>query len=90
MINPSQHKINTAYNQFLTKLVLWNGLNNRLKADQEQGYKPSKNKEKMLTYQAQLEALLPEIEQLDRADIKSYYPLIDDLALIQIFKDTVQ
>lgn len=87
MINPSQHKINTAYNQFLTKLVLWDGLNNRYKADKEQGYHPIKNYEKMISLQATVQTLLPEIEQLDRESIRSYFPLVDDLALIQYFKD---
>ena len=89
MINPTQHKNNTAYNHFLTKLVLWNGLYNRYKADKEQGYEPIKNYEKMLGYQAIVLSLLPSIELLERESIKSYFPYVDDIELIKLFKEAV-
>lgn len=89
MINPSQHIINSTYNLFLTKLILWNGLYNKVSADQEQGFNPIKNYEKMINLQATVKSLLPDIEQLDRDSIKSYYPLVDDLALIKLFKEIV-
>lgn len=42
----------------------------------------------MLSFKEKVESLLPTIEQLDRNDVKSYFPLVDDKALIQLFKDT--
>lgn len=88
MINKSEYTLNNTYNLFLTKLVLWHGLYNRHKADKEQGFHPIKNYEKMISYQATVQSLLPEIEQLDRDSIRSYFPLVDDKALIALFKDT--
>lgn len=87
MIKPTQHKINSAYNLFLSKLILWYGLYNRVKVDTEQGYKPIKNYEKMLSLQATVSSLLPNMEQLNRTNITSYYPLIDDIELIKLFKE---
>ena len=87
MIKPTQYKINSAYNLFLSKLILWYGLYNRVKADQEQGYEPIKNYEKMLSLQATVSSLLPDMEQLNRTNITSYYPLIDDIELIKLFKE---
>ena len=87
MIKPTQHKINSAYNLFLSKLILWYGLYNRVKADTEQGYKPIKNYEKMLNLQATVSSLLSNMEQLNRTNITSYYPLIDDIELIKLFKE---
>ena len=87
MITPTQHKINSAYNLFLSKLILWYGLYNRVKADQEQGYEPIENYEKMLSLQATVSSLLPNMEQLNRTNISSYYPLIDDIELIKLFKE---
>ena len=42
----------------------------------------------MLSLKEKVESILPTIEQLNRDDVKSYFPLVDDKALIQIFKDT--
>lgn len=89
MINPSQHKLNSSYNLFLTKLILWHGLYNKVRADQEQDFNPIKNYEKMLNLQATVQTLLPDIEQLDRASIKYYYPLVNDVELIKLFKEIV-
>lgn len=47
MIDYNQYQINTAYNQLISNLVLWQYLTNRVKADTEQGYKVVKNKEKL-------------------------------------------
>ena len=88
MISKSQYTLNNTYNLFLTKLVLWYGLYNRHKADKEQGFHPIKNYEKMITLQATVQTLLPSIEKIYRENIRSYFPLIDDLALIKVFKDT--
>jgi len=86
MINPTQHKLNSTYNLFLTKLILWHGLYNKVSADKEQQFYPIKNYEKMIHLQATVKSLLPDIEALDRDSIHSYYPLVDDLALIKLFK----
>lgn len=88
MIN--QKKSNTEYNQFLSNLVLWNVLHNRYKKDEGQGHNQNNNYEKMIDYEASVKDFLPEIEKLDRDNIKSYFPLVDDIALIKIFKEVVR
>lgn len=87
MISQAQYKLNSTYNQFLTKLILWNGLYNKVNADKEQDFNPIKNYEKMIHLQAIVQSLLPDIEQLDMDSIRSYYPLVDDVALIKLFKE---
>jgi len=86
----AQYEINSSYNKFLNKLVLWSYLYKRVEADREQGFNPVKNYEKMVAFQERVQELLPDMEKLDRSKIRSYYPLEDDVALIQYFKDTVQ
>lgn len=88
MIDNAQHNINTAYNHFLFQLVLWNYLYNKVKADTGQGFKVVKNKEKLDKTRDTVLSLFNDIKQLDRSRIKSYYPLVDDTALIELFKDT--
>lgn len=89
MISKEQYTINKVYNEFLFQLVLWNFLYNKVKADREQGYNPVKNHKKMMDSQEFIENMLPEIEKLDRSKIRSSFPLIDDVSLIQIFKEVV-
>jgi hypothetical protein len=86
MFNSAQQEINTAYNKFLNQLVLWSYLYKRVEADKKQGFSPVKNYEKMISFQETVQALLPDMEKLDRSKIRSYYPLVDDLTLIQYFK----
>ncbi|MCY1168876.1 hypothetical protein D9M71_78340 [compost metagenome] len=86
----AQYEINSAYNKFLNQLVLWSYLYKRVEADREQGFNPVKNYEKMVAFQERVQELLPDMEKLDRSKIRSYYPLLDDIALIQYFKNTVQ
>ncbi len=88
MIN--QKKLNTEYNQFLSNLALWNVLHNRYKKYEEQGDNQNNNYEKMIDYEASVKDFLPEIEKIDRDNIKSYFPLVDDIALIKIFKEVVR
>jgi hypothetical protein len=90
MVNMTQHKLNSSYNLFLSKLVIWNYLTNKVIADKEQGFNPTKNYEKMMDLQSKVSEMMPMIDELDRDSIKSYFPLVDDVALIQYFKDTVQ
>lgn len=89
MISQSQYQINKAYNQFLSQLVFWNYLNKKVKEDREQGDSSTKNYEKMKEYEDTVLALLPDIEKLDKSKIKSFFPLVDDVGLLQLFKETV-
>lgn len=86
----AQYEINSAYNKFLNKLVLWSYLYKRVEAGRTQGFSLVKDYEKMISFQERVQELLPDMEKLDRSKIRSYYPLVDDAALIQYFKDTVQ
>lgn len=86
----AQYEINSAYNKFLNKLVLWSYLYKRVEADREQGFSPVKDYEMMISFQERLQELLPDMEKLDRSKIRSYYPLLDDMALIRYFKDTTE
>jgi len=86
MISKEQYIINKAYNEFLFQLVLWNFLYNKVEVDREQGYNPVKNYKKMIDAQDFVENMLPEIEKLDRSKIRSSFPLVDDIALIKLFK----
>lgn len=83
----TQYKINSEYNKFLNQLVLWSYLYKKIEADKEQGFNPVKNYEKMISFQERVQELLPDMEKLDRSKIRSYYPLVDDLALIKLFKE---
>lgn len=85
----AQFEINSAYNKFLNQLVLWSYLYKRVKADREQGFSSVKDYEKMISFQERVQELLPNMEKLDRSKIRSYYPLLDDMALIQYFKGIV-
>ncbi|MEG2250963.1 MAG: hypothetical protein RSD09_05220 [Bacilli bacterium] len=87
MIDMTQYKINSAYNKFLNQLVLWSYLYKKIEADKEQGFNPVKNYEKMISFQERVQELLPDMEKLDRSKIRSYYPLVDDIALIKLFKE---
>ena len=89
MIDMAQYEINSAYNKFLNKLALWSYLYKRVEADRKQGFSPVKDYEKMISCQERVQKLLPDMEKLDRSKIRSYYPLLDDMALIQYFKNTV-
>ena len=85
----AQYEINSAYNKFLNQLVLWSYLYKRVEEDREQGFRPVTDYEKMISFQERVQNLLPDMEKLDRSKIRSYSPLLDDMALIQYFKDTI-
>jgi hypothetical protein len=89
MFNSAQQETNTAYNKFLNQLVLWSYFYKRVEAKREQGFSPVKHYEKMISFQERVQELLPDMEKLDRSKIRSYYPLVDDIALILYFKNTV-
>ncbi|MEG0775725.1 MAG: hypothetical protein RR984_02550 [Bacilli bacterium] len=88
-ISKEQFLINKAYNQFLTEVVFWSYLYKKFKVDKEQGFNSKNNYEKMISFQETVQRMLPDIEKLNRSKIRSSYPLVDDVALIQYFKDTV-
>jgi hypothetical protein len=90
MIDMAQYEINSAYNKFLNKLVLWSYLYKRVEAGRTQEFSLVRDYEKMISFQERVQELLPDMEKLDRSKIRSYYPLVDDIALIQYFKDTVE
>ena len=89
MIDIAQYEINSAYNKFLNQLVLWSYLYKRVEEDREQGFRPVTDYEKMISFQERVQELLPDMEKLDRSKIQSYSPLLNDIALIQYFKDTI-
>jgi hypothetical protein len=89
MIDMTQFEINSTYNKFLNQLALWSYLYKRVEAGKEQGFSSVKDYEKMISFQERVQELLPDMEKLDRSKIQSYSPLLDDMALIQYFKDTV-
>jgi hypothetical protein len=88
-ISKEQLIINKSYNKFLTELVFWSYLYKKFKADKEQKFSYKNNYEQMISFQETVQRILPIIEKLDRSKIRSYYPLIDDVALIQHFKEIV-
>ena len=89
MIDIAQYEINSAYNKFLNQLVLWSYLYKRVETGKEQGFSSVKDYEKMISFQERVQELLPDMEKLERSKIRSYNPLLDDMALIQYFKDVV-
>ena len=88
MSDIEQYRINSEYNEFLNKLILWS-LYRKVEADKDQGLSLDSNYEKMISFQERVQNLVPAMEKLDRSKIRSYSPLLDDIALIQYFKDTV-
>jgi hypothetical protein len=87
MTTYQQHQINTAYNQLISNLVLWQYLTNRVKADTEQGYKVVKNKEKLDKITSNILDTLPAFDGIDISNVKLYMPLVDDVKLLEQFKE---
>lgn len=87
MIDYNQYQINTAYNQLISNLVLWQYLTNRVKADTEQGYKVVKNKEKLDKITSNILDALPAFDGIDISNVKLYMPLVDDVKLLEQFKE---
>ena len=87
MIDYNQHQINTAYNQLISNLVVWQYLTNRVKADTEQGYKVVKNKEKLDKITSNILDTLPAFDGIDISNEKLYMPLVDDVKLLEQFKE---
>ena len=87
MIDYQQHQINTAYNQLISNLVVWQYLTNRVKAETEQGYKVVKNKEKLDKITSNILDALPAFDGIDISNVKLYMPLVDDVKLLEQFKE---
>ena len=87
MIDYQQHQINTAYNQLISNLVVWQYLTNRVKAETEQGYKVVKNKEKLDKITSNILDALPSFDGIDLSNVKLYMPLVDDVKLLEQFKE---
>ena len=87
MTTYQQHQINTAYNQLISNLVLWQYLTNRVKADIEQGYKVVKNKEKLDKIRTNILDTLPAFDGIDISNVRLYMPLVDDVKLLEQFKE---
>ena len=89
MTTYNQYQINTAYNQLISNLVVWQYLTNKVKADTEQGYKVVKNKEKLDKITSNILDTLPAFDGIDISNVKLYMPLVDDVKLLEQFKEAV-
>ena len=87
MITYNQYQINTAYNQLISNLVLWQYLKNKVKSETEQGYKVVKNKEKLDKITSNILDTLPAFDGIDISNVRLYMPLVDDVKLLEQFKE---
>ena len=87
MIDYNQHSINSTYNQLIASLVVWQYLTNKVKADTEQGYKVVKNKEKLDKITSNILDALPAFDGIDISNVRLYIPLVDDVKLLEKFKE---
>ena len=87
MIDYNQHLINSTYNQLISNLVVWQYLTNKVNADTEQGYKVVKNKEKLDKITSNILDSLPSFDGIDISNVKLYMPLVDDVKLLEQFKE---
>ena len=87
MTSYNQHLINSTYNQLISNLVVWQYLTNKVKADTEQGYKVVKNKEKLDKIRTNIFDTLPAFDGIDISNVKLYMPLVDDVKLLEQFKE---
>ena len=87
MIDYNQHSINSTYNQLIASLVVWQYLTNKVKADTEQGYKVVKNKEKLDKITSNILDALPSFDGIDISNVRLYMPLVDDVKLLEQFKE---
>lgn len=87
MIDYNKHLINSTYNQLIASLVVWQYLTNKVKADTEQGYKVVKNKEKLDKITSNILDSLPSFDGIDISNVRLYMPLVDDVKLLEQFKE---
>lgn len=88
MTSYNQHLINSTYNQLISNLVVWQYLTNKVKADTEQGYKVVKNKEKLDKIRTNILDTLPAFDGIDISNVRLYMPLVDDVKLLEQFKES--
>lgn len=88
MIDYQQHLINKTYNQLISNLVIWQYLKNKVNEENEQGYKVVKNKEQLDKLKSNIIDALPSLDGLDLSNVRLYMPLVDDVKLLQAFRDT--
>ena len=88
MIDYNKHLINSTYNQLISNLVVWQYLTNKVNADLEQGYKVVKNKEKLDKITSNILDSLPSFDGIDLSNVKLYMPLVDDVKLLEQFKES--
>lgn len=89
-MDKTQYTLNKAYNLFLTQVILWDGLTNKINADKSMGYNPIKNKDKMINCYEKALGISQHLDLSDLTVYKSYYSNLDDKALITKFMDTLQ
>ena len=87
MIDYNKHLINSTYNQLISNLVVWQYLTNKVNADLEQGYKVVKNREKLDKITSNILDSLPSFDGIDISNVKLYMPLVDDVKLLEQFKE---
>ena len=87
MTTYNQYQINTAYNQLISNLVVWQYLTNKVKSDTEQGYKVVKNKEKLDKITSNILDTLPAFDGINISNVRLYIPLVDDVKLLEQFKE---
>ena len=87
MIDYNKHLINSTYNQLISNLVVWQYLTNKVNADLEQGYKVVKNKEKLDKITSNILDSLPSFDGIDISNVRLYMPLVDDVKLLEQFKE---
>ena len=87
MIDYQQQLSNRTNNQIITQLVLWQYLTNKVKAETDQGYKVVNNKEKLDKIRTNIIDALPKLDGIDISNVKLYMPLVDDVKLLEKFKE---
>lgn len=83
-----EYTLNKAFNLFLFQALMWQGLANKVESDKEMGFNPVKNKEKMLLTYDKAVRIYQHLDLEDMSQYKSYYPLVDHIALIEKFRES--
>ena len=84
-----KHKLNTSYNMFIFQILMYRSIKNRLKDEEQLGFKLVKNRDKMNDCYDKAIAIVPLLDLTDLSVYKSWYPTIDDKALVSEFLDTL-
>lgn len=86
----TEYKINAAYNLFLTQVILWSGLRNRINNEESIGFKPVKNKEVMNKCYDKASRMSEHLDLTDLSIYTSWYPSVDDKAVVSEFLATLE